>query len=59
VTFWRKTWLLWLGIGAIVLGYVLLDSQRLSLGPLLLVGGYCLVLPFFLWRSFRGGGVGE
>jgi len=49
----RKTWLLWAAIGAIVVGYVALGAGRLSVGPLLLVTGYCVLLPFFLWRSFR------
>ena len=36
-----------------LLGFVALAAGRLSVGPLLLVGGYCVLLPFFLWRSFR------
>jgi hypothetical protein len=49
----RKFWLLGASIAAIVLGFVSLADGRLSLGPLLLVGGYCVLLPFFLWRSFQ------
>ncbi len=49
----RKTWLLAAAVAAIVIGYVALAAQRLSIGPLLLVGGYCILLPLFLWRSFR------
>ncbi len=48
----RKTWLLWTAVAAIILGYVALAAGRLSTGPLLLVAGYCILLPFFLWRSF-------
>jgi hypothetical protein len=54
----RQYWILLLGLAAIGLGYVLLDAQRLSWGPLLLVGGYCVALPLFIWRQFRSG-VGE
>ncbi len=49
----RRTWMLWAAVVAILLGYVTLAAGRLSVGPLLLVGGYCILLPFFLWRSFR------
>ena len=49
----RRTWMLWTAVAAILLGYVALAAGRLSIGPLLLVGGYCVLLPFFLWRSFR------
>lgn len=54
----KKTWLLWAGLAAIVLGFVTLAGGMLTMGPLLLVGGYCVLLPFFLWRSFRDS-VGE
>lgn len=49
----RRTWMLWAAVAAILLGYMALAAGRLSIGPLLLVGGYCVLLPFFLWRSFR------
>ena len=49
----RRTWMLWAAVAAILLGYLALAAGRLSIGPLLLVGGYCVLLPFFLWRSFR------
>ncbi len=49
----RKTWLLWAAFGSIVGGFLFLSAGRLSAGPLLLVLGYCILLPFFLWRSFR------
>lgn len=54
----RNNWLLVAGILAIAAGYVLLEENRLSLGPLLLVAGYCIALPLFVWRLFRRG-VGE
>jgi len=49
----RRFWLLWTALGAIALGFVLLAAGSLSVAPLLLVGGYCVLLPLFLWRSFR------
>ncbi|MDD5719103.1 MAG: hypothetical protein RBT60_07230 [Candidatus Krumholzibacteria bacterium] len=58
MTFRSHLWLLIVGLLAIVAGYVLLAAQRLSWGPSLLVAGYCVVLPLFIWRLFRQG-VGE
>ena len=49
----RRFWLLWTALGAIAAGFLMLAARSLSLAPLLLVGGYCVLLPFFLWRSFR------
>jgi len=49
----RTLWLLILGLAAIGAGYLLLAAQRLSWGPLLLVAGYCVLLPLFIWRLFR------
>lgn len=54
----RKNWLLVAGAAAILVGFALLAGGALSLGPLLLVVGYCLALPIYLWRNFRDG-VGE
>ena len=54
----KDYWLLWAGLCAIILGFLTLEAGRLTLGPLFLVGGYCVLLPFFLWRSFRNS-VGE
>ncbi|MCP4293512.1 MAG: hypothetical protein GY780_16930 [bacterium] len=53
VDFFRKTILLWLSLVFITVGFISLKGGKLSLGPLLLVGGYCVLLPFFIWRSFR------
>jgi len=58
MTFLRNTWLLGLGMLMIIIGYIALADQRLSWGPGLLVAGYCVVLPVFIWRLFRRG-VGE
>ena len=49
----RRTWMLWTSLVVVAAGYLLLAAGRLSLGPLLLVTGYCILLPVFLWRSFR------
>ena len=54
----KRFGLLFAGLAAIVLGFLTLAGGMLSVGPLLLVGGYCVLLPFFLWRSFRNS-VGE
>lgn len=54
----RNNWLLAVGLVAIVAGYVFLAGNRLSLGPLLLVAGYCVALPLHIWWLFRRG-VGE
>lgn len=54
----RKNWLLVAGAAAILAGFTFLAGGSLSLGPLLLVVGYCLALPIYLWRNYRDG-VGE
>ena len=51
-------WILAAGLGSIIAGYLFLAAQHLSWGPLLLVGGYCVLLPVYVWRRFRQG-VGE
>ncbi len=51
--FFRKTTLLWLSLACIAIGFISLSAGKLSMGPLLLVGGYCVLLPFFIWQSFR------
>ena len=47
----RRTWMLWAAVAAILVGYLALAAGRLSIGPLLLVGGYCVLLPFFLYSQ--------
>ena len=54
----KKFWLLWVSLGSVVLGFVTLAAGMLTVGPALLVLGYCVLLPFFLWRSFQDS-VGE
>jgi len=49
----KGTWLLWAALGAIVIGFVTLAGGKLSIGPQLLIAGYCVLLPFYLWTSFR------
>ncbi len=49
----KKFWLLLTSLGAIILGFITLSAGMLTIGPILLVLGYCVLLPFFLWRSFR------
>ena len=49
----RRFSLLWAALAAIAVGFALLSGRHLSLGPLFLVAGYCVLVPFFLWRSFR------
>jgi hypothetical protein len=51
----RTLWLLLVGLAAIAVGYVLLARVELTAGPLLLVAGYCLALPVFVWMQFRRG----
>jgi hypothetical protein len=54
----KQYWILAVGLLAIAAGYLFLAAGHLSWGPLLLVSGYCVALPVFLWRLFRRG-VGE
>jgi hypothetical protein len=54
----KKFWLLWTALVAVVVGFITLAAGMLSIGPILLVLGYCVLLPFFLWRSFQDS-VGE
>ncbi|MCB1181831.1 hypothetical protein KDM41_00200 [bacterium] len=49
----RRFGLLAAAVAAILAGYATLAAGMLSTGPLLLVAGYCVLLPFYLWRSFR------
>jgi hypothetical protein len=54
----KDHWLLAISVVAVVAGFVLLKADSLTVAPLLLVAGYCVLLPLYLWRSFRRG-VGE
>ena len=41
-----KNWvLLIIGLATILIGYVLLSSGSITLAPLLLVAGYCVIIP--------------
>ena len=51
--FFRKTMFLWISLAFIAVGFFSLSAGKLSIGPLLLVGGYCVLLPYFIWQSFR------
>ena len=50
---WRRSLLLWVALLLLVAGFLMLAAGRHSIGPVLLVVGYCILLPLFLWRSFR------
>lgn len=52
-SFLRRTLLLWVAGALLVAGYLLLMSGDITVAPLLLVVGYCVLLPIFLWLSFR------
>ncbi len=58
MTILRHVWILAAGLIAIAVGYGMLAAGHLSWGPILLVLGYCVALPAFVWRLFRSG-VGE
>jgi len=53
--FFKKNALFWLALVVIAVGYVLLGRGDITGAPLLLVTGYCVLLPLFIWRSFRSG----
>lgn len=54
----RHIWLI-AALACIVAGYLLLAVARSeSLAPLLLVAGYCVLVPVHLWSQYRRG-VGE
>ena len=58
MNFIAKTLLLWISLVMIVVGFVALKAGMLSVGPILLVAGYCVGMPLFIWRAFRNS-VGE
>ena len=53
LAFLKRTFLFWTSLVLIAVGFVLLGSGEITAAPLLLVTGYCILLPLFLWRSFR------
>jgi len=56
--FQRIKWFL-AGMVSIVAGYVLLaTTQSMTVAPILLVLGYCVLIPLHLWSRYRAG-VGE
>ncbi len=51
--------LLGLGVATLVAGYIALARGSITLAPILLVGGYCVLIPVaLLWRG-RGDDAGE
>jgi len=44
------------GLAAVVLGYVALAMGSMTLAPALLVAGYCLFIPWALFRLGHSGG---
>ena len=49
----RNLWLI-AGLGAITAGYLLLATVRDTVvSPVLLVAGYCLLVPLHLWLRHR------
>ena len=54
---WSENRFLIAGIVAIVLGFVLLAALRSEvMAPLLLVTGYCILVPAHLWIRYRRDG---
>ena len=58
---WGRTNTLLLGLGvlALIVGYVALSRGSLTLAPLLLVTGYCVLIPAALLVRGRGVEAGE
>ena len=49
----RNRWLL-LGLAAVTVGYLTLSMFRSTvIAPILLVGGYCVLIPLHLWLRHR------
>jgi hypothetical protein len=44
---------LYTGLASIVAGYVSLNTGDIGLAPILLVVGYCVLIPIYLYLSFR------
>ena len=49
---WKHAAWLWAGLATIVIGYVVLAGGETTVAPLLLILGYCVLVPIFLLRSF-------
>jgi hypothetical protein len=49
----KNTTLLWVSLLVIVAGFLTLKAGMLSVGPIMLVAGYCVGLPVFIWRAFK------
>jgi len=50
----RDRWLI-LGLLCIALGYVVLDLEaQATVAAILLVVGYCVLVPAYLWTRYRG-----
>ncbi len=47
-----RQWSLIAGLVAITAGYVLLGRGDITVAPLLLVGGYCVLVPLYLLQAF-------
>ncbi len=54
---WKQN-MIFLGLALVSIagGFLALAGQHLSVGPLMLVAGYCLLLPAYLWRTFNSEG---
>jgi len=51
----KNMWL-WLGLLSIVGGFTLLKATgSMVVAPILLVAGYCLLIPLHLWSCYRSG----
>lgn len=51
----KNRWL-WLGLLSIIGGFALLKAtESMVVAPLLLVGGYCVLIPMHLWSCYRSG----
>jgi len=56
---WKRDHWLFLGLSSIVLGFLLLGLFRsTTMSSILLVVGYCVLVPAYLWTRYRGD-VGE
>jgi hypothetical protein len=55
MTWSNNRWLI-AAFACIVMGYVLLATTKsITLAPILLVAGYCVLIPAHLWSRYRHG----